>query len=383
MFTKKNTPPKLQRTLDGVRKEKDSLLTNPDGPLRRASRNQSIWLSKVLSKKRIIAGGMATLILIVGVSTYFSEEIKGATYGWTQSSWIGGIDITNKATHTDNQTNWTKYYFKDSNIQADANGVTITGTANSWIQTSDSDFNAGTNDGIVVSGGAVSSLRPPGASCTSYTQCTSYSCTGNICGSDNGCGIAQDEEGNRYGSIVIGTQCWLNKNLNVGTMLASGSTLPTNNGTVEKWCYNNDPNLCATEGGLYHWDEAMKYSITPGTQGICPTGWHIPTDAEQYTLENYLKDEGQTCNASRSNAYDCNTAGTKLKVGGTSGFNGILAGYRSTDSTFSTRGTDTRFWSSSPSGSSALRRSLYSGSSGVDRDLRSKASGFSVRCLKD
>ena len=112
----------------------------------------STWLSKILSQKRIVGGGIATLILIAGLSTYFSEEIKGATYGWTQSNWSGG-QTANKANHTNNQENWTEYASKDSNIQADANGVTISGTSNSWIQTSDSDFNAGTNDGIVVSGG--------------------------------------------------------------------------------------------------------------------------------------------------------------------------------------------------------------------------------------
>lgn len=200
----------------------------------------------------------------------------------------------------------------------------------------------------------------------------------------NGCGIAQDAEGNRYGSIIIGTQCWLDRNLNLGTMLASGTTEPTNNGTIEKWCYNNDPNLCATDGGLYNWDEAMQYVTTQGAQGICPTGWHIPTDAEQYTLENYLKDAGQTCIASRSIAYECDTAGTKLKVGGTSGFNGILSGNRITDGAFDYRTTNTDFWSSSGSGSStAWSRNLYSGSVGVGRYPLSKAYGFSVRCLKD
>ena len=441
MFTKKNTPPKLQRTLDGVRKEKDSfLLTNPDGPPRRrllavttalksfflpslrgsakqssdsvrvldrhvadSSRNRkmrhfdrrvpedqrnlsetSTWLSKILSQKRIIGGGIATLILVAGVSMYFSEEIKGATYGWTQSSWIGG-QTSNIATHTNNQENWTEFASKDANIDTTSTPgeVKIVGVNNSWIQTSDADFNAGTNDGTVVSGGAVSSLRPPGASCTSHTQCTSYSCTGNLCGSDNGCGVAQDADGNRYGSIWVGTQCWLNRNLNVGTMLASASTLPTNNGTIEKWCYDNNSANCISEGGLYHWSEAMNWVTTEGAQGICPTGWHIPTDAEQNTLDQYLKDTLATCNASRSGAYDCISAGTKLKVNGTSNMNITLAGNRYTSGTFVSRGTYANLWSSSVSGSNAWYRNLNSGSAGVGRSPNSQAVGFSVRCLKN
>ena len=59
-------------------------------------------------------------------------------------------------------------------------------------------------------------------------------------------------EGETYGTVKIGSQCWLNKNLNVGTMLASGTTQPSNNATIEKWCYNNDTNLCSAEGGLYN-----------------------------------------------------------------------------------------------------------------------------------
>ncbi|QQS61037.1 MAG: hypothetical protein IPN70_04085 [Candidatus Moraniibacteriota bacterium] len=380
MFTKKNTPPKLQRTLDGIRKEKNNTYSIKE----KKEISLSSFFSFLSKKRKLTSTFLLTILILGGVSFFFSKNIKGATYGWIQSSWIGGVTV-NTATHTNNQENWTEFASKDTNIDTTSTPgeVKIVGVNNSWIQTSDADFNAGTNDGIVVSGGAVSSLRPPGASCTSYTQCTSYSCTGNLCGSDNGCGVAQDADGNRYGSIWVGTQCWLNRNLNVGTMLASASTLPTNNGTIEKWCYDNNSANCISEGGLYHWSEAMSWVTTEGAQGICPTGWHIPTDAEQNTLDQYLKDTLATCNASRSGAYDCISAGTKLKVNGISNMNIPLAGNRLTSGTFVVRGAYTYLWSSSVSGSDAWYRNLNSGSDGVGRGPYSQAYGFSVRCLKN
>lgn len=142
-------------------------------------------------------------------------------------------------------------------------------------------------------------------------------------------------------------------------------------------------NIYETEGVLYNWYGAMAGSTTEGAKGICPTGWHIPTDAEQNTLDQFLKDEGQTCNASRSNVYDCFTAGTKLKVNGSSGMNIPLAGYRDAGGAFGNRGSDSHLWSSSISGSSAWFRHLGSGSVGVSRSPLSQAYGFSVRCLRD
>jgi uncharacterized protein (TIGR02145 family) len=150
------------------------------------------------------------------------------------------------------------------------------------------------------------------------------------------CGTVTDADGNTYDTVVIGTQCWMKQNMRVGTKI-NAPTAQTNNGTIEKYCYNNDPNNCTTnhpnypDGGHYTWDEAMQYSTTPGAQGICPAGWHIPTDAEWHTLEAYLTDAGQTCNPNRINVpigtgYDCATAGTKLKQGGSSGFEANYSG---------------------------------------------------------
>jgi len=89
------------------------------------------------------------------------------------------------------------------------------------------------------------------------------------------CGSPVLYGGETYQTILIGSQCWFQENLNVGTRI-NGSSNQTDNGEIEKYCYNNLDANCVTYGGLYQWDEAMQYVTTAGTQGICPDGWHIP-----------------------------------------------------------------------------------------------------------
>jgi uncharacterized protein (TIGR02145 family) len=195
------------------------------------------------------------------------------------------------------------------------------------------------------------------------------------CGTDT----VQDADGNSYDTVLIGTQCWMASNLNVGTRV-NGTTEMTDNATIEKYCYDDSDANCTTYGGLYQWDEAMGYVTTEGAQGICPAGWHIPTDAEQHILDNYL-----ATGACDQNRYDwgCDPAGTALKNGGSSGFSALLAGYRYTDGSFGNLGSHTDLWSGSQSGGDAFRRHLNSGNATVHRYASNKQYGFSIRCLSD
>jgi hypothetical protein len=63
--------------------------------------------------------------------------------------------------------------------------------------------------------------------------------------------------GKTYNTVQIGKQCWLKENLDVGTRI-NGSVNQTDNGTIEKYCYNDDPANCTTYGGLYTWNESMQ-----------------------------------------------------------------------------------------------------------------------------
>lgn len=108
-----------------------------------------------------------------------------------------------------------------------------------------------------------------------------------------------------YDIISIGDQCWFTRSLNVGTRI-NYNTAQTDNSVREKYCYGNTDAFCDQYGGLYQWEEAAAYENSDfwsGTRGLCPNGWHIPTESDYQTLIDFL---GGT-----------SVAGSKLKETGT------------------------------------------------------------------
>jgi|ERR1035437_280514 uncharacterized protein (TIGR02145 family) len=182
--------------------------------------------------------------------------------------------------------------------------------------------------------------------------------------------------GKTYHTVQIGSRCWLKKNLDVGTRI-NVTVEQTNNGTIEKYCYEDDPANCMTYGGLYQWNEAMQYVTTPGSQGICPKGWHIPTEAEFQTLATTVSNDG--------NALKAVGQGTESGIGtNTSGFSSLLAGYRINCPLFGHLGYVTNFWSSTEDNATyAHYMDLFYNVSSVSVDSLDKEFGFSVRCVKD
>src|ERR1035438_8652133 len=150
-----------------------------------------------------------------------------------------------------------------------------------------------------------------------------------------------DYGGKTYNTIQIGSQCWLQENLDVGTMI-HGIDTAKNNGTIEKFCYNDDTANCSKYGGLYQWNEAMQYVTSARTKGICPTGWHIPTYPEFTTLSTTVSGDGNKLKAIGQ--------GTGTGAGtNTSGFSALLAGYRHGNGGFYSLGYLTYIWSSTES----------------------------------
>ena len=180
-------------------------------------------------------------------------------------------------------------------------------------------------------------------------------------------------------TVVIGTQTWMQSNLDVGTRI-DGATAQTNNATLEKWCYNDDTANCTTYGGLYSWNEMMQYTTTAGAQGICPTGFHIPTDAEFQTMEVFL---GMTSGQANSTGFRGSDQGTKLKTGGTSGFNFLVGG--ANPGGYYDIGTYGYIWTSSQydASDSWSRDVRVSGETGVERqgNYIDNSFGFSARCI--
>jgi uncharacterized protein (TIGR02145 family) len=179
--------------------------------------------------------------------------------------------------------------------------------------------------------------------------------------------------GKIYHTVQIDNQCWLKENLDVGTMVDSLQN-QVNNSIIEKYCYRNDTANCSTYGGLYKWSEAMQYSTTEGAQGICPTGWHIPTSAEYDTLATSVHFDGNALKAWGIGTATNSSGFSALMAGGGGGFDGH----------FDFLGSYTWIWSSTEFTSieSYCLNITYFGrdfgmfSNDVDWAL-------SVRCLKD
>jgi uncharacterized protein (TIGR02145 family) len=205
-------------------------------------------------------------------------------------------------------------------------------------------------------------------------------------------------DGHTYALVAIGTQCWFAENLRSDTY-RNGDAIPGNlsdaqwtstssgaqtvygegTSTVYQGSSDEVANL-ATYGRLYNW-----YAVND-SRGLCPSGYHVPSDGEWMTLEMAL---GMTSSQVNSTGGRGTDQGTQLKTsswGGTnsSGFSALPGGYRNDDGgNFSSQGYYGYWWSSSPYGADAWYRHLYSGYSNVSRNYDGARYGFSVRCVRD
>ena len=202
-----------------------------------------------------------------------------------------------------------------------------------------------------------------------------------------GCGMpfTDARDGQTYNTVQVGNQCWMAQNLNVGTKIPAYTQESTNNGIIEKYCYNDDEAYCTDYGGLYKWDEMMEYTNQEGIQGICPEAWHIPTDAEWMELVDFtgglvvaggkLKEEGF------DHWLSPNTGATNE-----SGITALGAGFRSfEDHIITDPGTYANLWTSTDSGNGYdiwICRVRYN-SAATDHLTIEYLNASSVRCLKD
>ena len=213
------------------------------------------------------------------------------------------------------------------------------------------------------------------------------------------CNPTVNYEGQVYNTVQIGEQCWFRENLNIGTMISSntGGQLQTNNNIIEKYCYDNVAVNCTTYGGLYEWDEAMQYATAEGAQGICPSGWHVPTDNEWKILEGAVDSQYPVGDPEwdkyGNRGFDAggnlkeigiihwsvpNTGATNL-----SGFTSIPGGIRHSWGVFGSINNATCIHSSSKRDSLRMwYRSLAYNIKTSGRYGDYFASGMSVRCLK-
>ena len=197
-----------------------------------------------------------------------------------------------------------------------------------------------------------------------------------------------------YKTVQIGEQCWMKENLNVGTMIP-GKQPQVDNGIIEKYCFNNYTTNCDMHGGLYQWDEIMKYDTLEGIQGICPPGWHIPTDEEWKQLEGTVDSQyGYPDPIWDSAGYRGLDVGKRLKStrlwmpsstgNDYYGFAALGTGCCIVGGTFVNEVKYTSMWSSTKVTSmGSWYRFVEYWEERLSRSYNSKFMGRSVRCLKD
>jgi len=184
------------------------------------------------------------------------------------------------------------------------------------------------------------------------------------------------------GPLVIGTQKWMEKNLDVSTY-RNGDIIPQvtdatawENLTTGAWCYyNNDPLNGAIYGKLYNW-----YAVND-PRGLAPQGFHIPTNGEWSTLGAFLGGDVQA----GGKMYSSTQFGS-MNSGATnqSGYSAVSGGDRYLNGLFGNAGGESRIWSASETNSSnAYNVWLQGWNNRLHRQDMDKRNGFSVRCLRD
>jgi uncharacterized protein (TIGR02145 family) len=198
-------------------------------------------------------------------------------------------------------------------------------------------------------------------------------------------------DGHTYALVAIGNQCWFKENLRsdnyrngdaipgnltdsqwVSTSLGAQAVYGEGTSTVYQGSSDEVANL-ATYGRLYNW-----YAVNDA-RGLCPTGFHVPSDGEWTVLENALGGSSVAGTALKSSAADS----PPWDGSNSSGFSALPGGYLYYDGYFSNLGYDGYWWSSSPLDSNAWSRYLYSGGSTVYLNYANVRDGFSVRCVRD
>jgi uncharacterized protein (TIGR02145 family) len=275
-------------------------------------------------------------------------------------------------------------------------GGTITTSGICWATTANPTIgNSKTTDGGVT-GSFVSSLTGLTANTLYYTRAYATNSAGTGYGEQvqfntlvdytGQTGTISDVDGNSYPTVGIGSQIWMAANLKTtkyrnGSLIGttSSATLDITSETTPKyqWAYAGNENNVVTYGRLYTW-----HAVTD-SRSICPTGWHVPSDAEWSTLTTFAGGES--------------AAGGKLKETGTIhwntpntlstnifSFTALPGGDRDVAGTFSLLGANGGWWSTSENTAvTGWFRFLFYDSGIVSKGYFNKNYGFAVRCLKD
>lgn len=323
----------------------------------------------------------------IGTVAWYSNNSSAHEVGLLQNNEIGTFDMSG------NVAEWCSDYY---------------GTLNSGIYNNPAGPASGTTR--VVRGGGYNSLS---SSCTVFTRDSAVPDTRSatigfrlaISGNSHGCfnkPTLIDVDGNAYHTVQIGSQCWMKENLRTskysdGTVISQGSNSSSEN------AYWYQPNTNTTDainnGLLYNWkalmrDASSSYNNQSGVQGVCPDGWHIPSEAEWTQLTDYVSSQSE---------YMCGYMGTNIAkslastIGWNSSTNTCAVGNASSDNNatgFSVVpvgefgndnfGEIASLWSTTTyTPDEAYYYCLNYNDATVSGNYLSKSNGCSVRCIYD
>ena len=193
--------------------------------------------------------------------------------------------------------------------------------------------------------------------------------------------MTDSRDGQTYKTVTIGSQTWMAENLNfayTGVAFYNGAYASDST----SWCYYNAKSNCDIYGRLYTWSAAMDSAgivsqkngavacgvgsmCKPNSphRGICPEGWHVPTQSEFDALYSGWDEE--------KNGIDA------------FGFGLLPAGFRYDGGPYMGIGENGSLWSASEYGANAAIIQLFSGGESLDSGMSSKSEGSSLRCVKD
>ncbi len=262
-------------------------------------------------------------------------------------------------------------------------------------------------------GGSVASL-PRGPKCVTPDGTENIDCSPGSAGANEvvanntpftGCGDTVNYGGESYATVLIGSQCWLARNINIGSRV-SGATLQAdaNSGNFQKYCYGDLGASCDTDGGLYQWhtamglpsscsnhDDSAPCELTYPARGICPIGWHVPSDSEWHSLMLNFDTEA-ACSGNRYDWPDvggCASSFNSLIINDSTHFRAIYSGYYGgpLGANYGSRSTGGAWWSSTPFSASEATWNAVSGlyrgwiETGMQRYHFVRTSAMSVRCV--
>lgn len=300
------------------------------------------------------------------------------------------------------------------NVTSDG-GATVTARGVCWSTSP----NPTTNNNYTTNGNGVGSftsvLTGLSSNTTYYVRAYATNSVGTAYGNEHsfttpspfvcGTSLLTDIDGNVYNTVQIGQQCWMRENLKA-THYADNTTIPQGNTNTSY----TDPYYVhfSNEVYLYNWaavmhGESSSNANPSGVQGVCPTGWHVPSDAEWTQLTDYVSNRSQYwCNSSSPNiakalagTQDWQASTTTCAVGNTphnnnsTNFSAMPVGYfygpiSSSYSAYDYYGRYTLYWSASANGSMyAYNRCLYYDDPDFSRGQTYLYYGLSVRCLLD